>query len=149
MRTVASITVATWLCVCRRPVVLPRAQTPPTPLVDVSSFSVFILSAQAAEAIGPDGPWPLWHAPISGPPTFEPRFKHCILGPYISAFLHRHYNVIENCILCCGSVHTTRVEGFTARVYSPSTRVSQNFTNFTETSPIHLQNRGWHLMLSH
>ena len=75
-----------------------------------------------------------------------------LLGPilditfYISAVLHSHYVLtstgIKNGIMCCGSVNTTRVDGFMARVHGLSTWV-YNFSSF------HLQNHGWPFTFSH
>ena len=55
------------------------------------------------------------------PPTFE---RHLNITYNITAVLHSHYNVltstdIENGIVCCGSVYTTGVDGFTASVNGP------------------------------
>jgi len=73
------------------------------------------------EGRGPPTFLPLWTAPISGPPTFE---RHLNITYNITAVLHSHYNVltstdIENGIVCCGSVYTTGVDGFTASVNGP------------------------------
>jgi len=64
------------------------------------------------------------------PSTFWPPPTRAALNItyYITAVLHIHYNVLNstgiwNGIVCCGSVHTTCVDGFTARDHGPSTRV--------------------------
>jgi len=66
----------------------------------------------------------MWAAPISGPPNFEHQFKHYICNftqPLQRLNFHRHRNG-HSTGLCCGSVNTTRVDGFMARVHGPSIR---------------------------
>ena len=100
--------------------------------LDCSSLSSSLVARKQLLGRAGRGPytfWPLWAAPISGPPTFE---LHLNNTHYITEVLHSHYNVststdIENGIVCCGSVHNTRVDGFTARVRGPSTRVYNFF----------------------
>ena len=60
---------------------------------------------------------------------------------YINAVLHSQY-VLTSIGIKMQSVHTTRVDGFTARVHGPSTPV-HNF------SSLHLRNRGWPFTFSH
>jgi len=38
------------------------------------------------------------------------------------------YTGIENGIVCCGSVHSTSVDGFTDRVHGPSAQVYKNYS---------------------
>ena len=45
---------------------------------------------------------------------------------------------IENYTVCCGSARTTRVDGFMARVYGPSTRLDKKISLAGR-----LQSRGW------
>jgi len=98
--------------------------------------------------------------PLFGPCGPRLTLAHPLLSPilnityHVNAVLHSQYNVltstgIENGIVCCGSIHTTHVNGFTGRVHGPSTPVYKIFFAHLQTSSSHFQNYGWPLVLSH